>query len=113
LVGSGLLQVVICEARGDGAEARAACLSELLPVLADLGVTGLTIESREGQDSADRRIAHDVMGKLSVPMDYAHRRPHEECCLWCADAIAWAYGAGGDWRRWVLPMVSAVRRVVP
>ena len=113
LTGCGLFRVVICEARGDDAAARAACLSELLPALADLGVTGLTIESRQGQDSIDRRTVHVAMDKLSLPLEYAHRRPHEECCLWCADAIAWAYGAGGDWRRRVLPLVDTVRRARP
>jgi hypothetical protein len=111
LAGSGLFQVLVCHARGDGPVARAACLAELLPMLADRGVTRLTLECRQGQDSADRRTLHDAMAKLGIDMEYAHRRPHEECCLWCADAIAWAYGAGGDWRRRVLPVVTAVRRV--
>jgi hypothetical protein len=30
---------------------------------------------------------------------YAHVPPTTEPMLWVPDAIAWAYGNGGDWRR--------------
>jgi hypothetical protein len=33
------------------------------------------------------------------PLDYDHRRAHSEPMLWVADAICWAYGAGGHWRQ--------------
>lgn len=32
-------------------------------------------------------------------MIYDHRRSHTEPLLWAADAVCWAAGAGGDWRR--------------
>src|SRR5262249_33550921 len=113
LAGCGLVHVVVCEAPGSSAAARVACLAEMMPALADRGVTGLTIESRDGQDSADRRIMHEVMDKIGIQLEYTHRRPHEECCLWCADAVAWAYGAGGDWWRRGRPLVHSVRRARP
>lgn len=34
---------------------------------------------------------------------------HEEPLLAIADVVAWAYGAGGDWRR----IESIVEKVVP
>jgi hypothetical protein len=113
LVGCGLVRVVGCQSPGDDSAARGACLGELVPMLADLGVTDLVLESRAGQDAADRRTLHEAMEKLGLTLEYAHRQPHEECCLWCADAVAWAYGAGGDWRRRVQPMVHALRRIRP
>lgn len=46
-----------------------------------------------------------VRGLGPVSLTYEHMRPHEEPILWVSDAVAWAYGAGGDWRRRVTPAV--------
>jgi hypothetical protein len=37
-------------------------------------------------------------------------RPAHEPLLATADAVAWAYGAGGDWRRRAEPMIESVAR---
>jgi hypothetical protein len=36
------------------------------------------------------------------------RRVHEEPLLWVPDAIAWAVGRGGDWRRRAEPLLDKV-----
>ena len=40
-----------------------------------------------------------------------HLSPYEEPLLWVSDAVAWAVGAGGDWRRRVEPMIDEVVRL--
>ena len=44
------------------------------------------------------------------PPVYDHRSSTSEPLLWAVDAVVWAVGAGGDWRRRVDPIVT-VRRV--
>lgn len=44
---------------------------------------------------------------------YMHQRPNEEELLWLPDILAWAHGAGGDWRRRGSPVIDRVRRLGP
>jgi hypothetical protein len=37
---------------------------------------------------------------------YEHVEAKLEPVLWAADAIAWAFGAGGDWRRRIEPVIG-------
>lgn len=39
---------------------------------------------------------------------YEHLRPHEDPALWIPDAVAWCFGAGGDWRRRISALVEDV-----
>lgn len=48
-------------------------------------------------------VVHQMLGKSE-----AHDRTSEPL-LWVPDALAWAYGKGGDWRR---RMDGVVRSVV-
>jgi hypothetical protein len=41
-------------------------------------------------------------------MTYRHATAHEEPLLWLPDAIAWAVGRGGDWRRRAEPLLEKV-----
>lgn len=100
---------------GDEITARAECLTQLTSDLIGFDARRLVIESRQGRDQADRHVifatleAHDHAGSPT----YEHMLPHEEPLLWIPDAVAWAYGAGGDWRRRVDPMISKVVDMVP
>ena len=42
-------------------------------------------------------------------MVYDHRLSSGEPLLWAADAVIWAIGAGGDWRRRVANIADIVR----
>ncbi len=44
---------------------------------------------------------------------YEHRRAYEEPLLWAADAMAWCYGAGGEWRRRIAPTLDKAVRLDP
>lgn len=48
----------------------------------------------------DRRVAHELV--------YEHLRPHEDPALAIADAIAWCFGAGNEWRRRIMPVIEEV-----
>jgi hypothetical protein len=47
-----------------------------------------------------------AQGRPPTALVYEHVRAHLEPNLWAADAIAWAYGAGGDWRRRIRNLVD-------
>lgn len=63
----------------------------------DYLIAAVTVDSRE----------------LSGAATYEHLAPHEEPLLWVADGVAWAWGAGTDWRRRVAPLLADVRRIDP
>jgi hypothetical protein len=70
-------------------------------------------ESGGRGDRRDRQGVHLVLEALDVhgQMIYEHLRPFEEPLLWIPDAIAWAWGAGGDWRRRI--SIDAAVRTCP
>lgn len=80
--------------------ARESVLQELVRTLSSRGVARLILDSRQGQDLVDRatirRAAH-ANGYSSL--EYRHEQSASEPLLWVPDAVAWAWGRGGDWRR--------------
>jgi hypothetical protein len=68
--------------------------------LIDLGAHRLVIESQQGQDARDKQIIFATLRERGAGDDfsYEHMRSYEEPGLWAADAIAWAFGAGRQWR---------------
>jgi hypothetical protein len=63
------------------------------------------------RDQSDRRIIHSaltVSGVELAAVSYEHFRSHEEPALWVADAVAWCWGAGGEWRHRISPIVEGV-----
>ena len=93
--------------------ARKFLLDHLLNDLIPLQCERLVIESRGvNPDTRERsQIAAAIRNGAAPQVIYHHMRPHEEPLLWVADAIAWAYGAGGEWRSLVEPQVGYVKRV--
>ncbi len=83
--------------------------------LATAGLRRLVLDTRsQDGNHSDRRIIRAALQEVDGEPDtvtYVHMRSHEEPALWIADAIAWCYGAGGDWRRRVEPIVEAVIRI--
>ena len=79
-------------------------------IIAELVAAGLRtrIYVARGRDEAVRR--RTVLGPRpsAAGLEYEHLRAREEPLLWVPDAVAWCYGAGGDWRRRVSPLVDAV-----
>lgn len=101
------LRCWVYAARGRPEEARAACLAHLVSDAVKAGVPRIVLESRGAVlDRSDRRVIAAACRPDHAELRYEHLRPHEEPLLWLADAVAWAYGAGSDWRRRVLPLVE-------
>lgn len=84
-------------------------------MVADLPVDGLVIESGVGQDERDRVALYGAVRKAGLEgrFSYTHLAPRNEPLLWLPDAIAWAWGAGKDWRQRVRPLIAAVVVVEP
>ncbi|WP_350278679.1 hypothetical protein [Kribbella sp. HUAS MG21] len=90
-------------------DGRDQCPRALVPQLLVLGVTRLVIESCN-QDRRDQQIVQPISNRLAVPgrFVFLHSVPSAEPMLWAADAVAWAYGRGGDWRRRVEGLLGSV-----
>ncbi|MBP2339480.1 hypothetical protein JOF41_005658 [Saccharothrix coeruleofusca] len=88
--------------------ARQVCLTDVVPHLVDPGVSRLVLESCQHQDAEDRRVLAGAVRKAGGGLSYAHFKPAEDPVLWISDALAWCYGAGGDWRRRVSGLLDGV-----
>jgi hypothetical protein len=100
---------------------RVACRQRLLEaatrLIADRGVTAWTLDDMPpAARNRDRNtIGHAVADLPANPghrLVYDHRASRDEPALWPADLIAWAVGAGGDWRRRIDP-ITDVRDIAP
>jgi hypothetical protein len=111
LVASGIrTRVYSCPARA--VEAREACLLALVADIVPAGASRLVLESRETMNHRDLRVINNALRKCGErTLDYLHLRPVEEPVLWAADAVVWAVGAGGDWRRRAAPLVEEHIRI--
>jgi hypothetical protein len=71
-------------------------------------VTRLVIEPIDSLVHRDRSVVINEMQRQGRPNGfvYEHLAARLEPNLWAADAVAWAYGAGGDWRRRILGLVD-------
>jgi hypothetical protein len=106
------IRATLYVAKGLEIPARRMCLTTLVFDLIDQKASRLIIESQEGQDPRDRGTILDALHAAGGELNYAHLRPHLDAALWVPDAIAWAYGAGGQWRRQrVQPAVDLVREI--
>ncbi len=81
-------------------KSRTAIVQIMVPDLRGRGVSRLVLDSRDGQDNHDRSaIYHSLRIGRGPHFSYAHQRSAEEPLLWIPDAIAWAWGRGGEWRK--------------
>ena len=89
------------------ATGRAECLRDLVAIAARGGHDRIVLERDESIEHADRKVLYDAVHQLSLRdvVTYTHETAHQEPLLWIADAIAWSYTKGGDWRRRVQPMI--------
>ena len=105
--------IVVC-ARTHGVSefhARDACLAAIVRLLQERSVPRLTIESRQDDQDDQRTI---VLSRLPEPsLVFDHRQGLREPLLWVADAVTWAYGAGGRWLPLVETMLDEVTELRP
>lgn len=94
--------------------ARQRAMEALLVDMRALGGQRLVIECRElSQDERERRLIATAVQRGAAPADlsYGHCRAREEPLLWVSDAVAWAYGAGPEWRPRAELLIDHVRDV--
>lgn len=98
---------------GDDQAPRDRCLSALVTTCCRLGVVRLTLDTRlPDRDRLDRRTIAAVLRDLApFELAYVHCGSRDESLLSLPDAIGWAWGAGGEWRRLVQPLVGSVARM--
>ncbi len=84
----------------DGAQSdlRSRLLRQIVEDLVADNALRIVLESRHGQDEADRRILYDRLGP-GTQLQYGHSEPATEPLLWLPDCLAWAWGRGGDYRK--------------
>lgn len=101
--------ILHCESGSDAAS-REACLRGLVALAAEHAHTKIVIERDDSIEQSDRRILFREVRKhgLTGTLIYAHEAPHLEPLLWIADAIAWSYTKGGDWKRRIEPLVASI-----
>jgi len=73
-----------------------------------LGARRLVLDSREDRDRYDESTIRTILGgrPRDTGLTYEHLNSAHELLLGVADVVAWCYGAGGDWRRRIMPMIS-------
>ena len=82
-------------------------------------VTAWTLDDMPpSQRARDRNtIGHALARASAAHVTFDHRRSNTEPMLWAADALCWAVGAGGDWRRRVEGVLTVIevdsRRATP
>ncbi|MET1073437.1 MAG: hypothetical protein ABWY11_12390 [Umezawaea sp.] len=94
---------------GDEA-ARQDCLVALTLDLVEMRAMRLVLDTREERDIHDMRTIRRALGNnaKALGMTYEHVCSGAERLLRIADAAAWCFGAGGDWRRRAEGVVSEV-----
>jgi hypothetical protein len=81
--------------------ARQRCLAQAVEDLLSLGARRLVLDTRNERDEHDRRTLQRSLGSLpsKSELTYEHLDSTLEPLLWISDAVAWCFGAGGDWAR--------------
>ena len=98
---------------GDDQEAREVCLRALMERFDEWQLRVLVMDTRgESRDLLDRRaiVRAERERIVTGPLQYSHQGSRNEPLLSLPDAIGWCYGAGGDWRRRVEPIIGVVLR---
>jgi hypothetical protein len=69
--------------------------------------TTVFIERREGGDHRDRTTI--IRARRRRPLlEFHHLRPVDDPLLWLPDCVAWAVGAGGEWKRAIDDLVEVI-----
>ncbi|GLZ37658.1 hypothetical protein [Actinokineospora sp. NBRC 105648] len=106
------LEVWIYHARCSRGEERARrlCVAQLIEDSLDIQAQRLVLDSRAVRDEDDRFVIRRALGKWprATGLVYEHLDSTKDELLWIADAVAWCYGAGGDWHRRIEPILAKI-----
>lgn len=90
--------------------ARQACLHRLVGDLVQRQAGRLVIDSRDQQDRNDEQTIRQVLrhNPGERRLTWEHTESTGELLLALPDLAGWCYGAGGDWRKRVEPILADV-----
>lgn len=90
--------------------ARQACLKAAVCDLLRMSAHRLVIDSRDEQDRHDTTTIQRLLGDHPARwnFNYEHNDSKLEPLCWIADAAAWCFGAGADWRKRIMPIIDDV-----
>ncbi|MFD2840633.1 hypothetical protein ACFSYH_08630 [Populibacterium corticicola] len=73
------------------------------------------IERDESIEKSDRQTLFREVRRhgLTDELNYVLETPYQEPLLWVADAIAWSYTKGGEWRQRVDPLIAGITILSP
>lgn len=96
--------------RRDPEPARQECLHRLVDDLIGRQAGRLVIDSREEQDRNDERTIRRALRRNPGEhrLTWEHIDSTGELLLALPDLAAWCYGAGGDWRKRIEPILTDV-----
>lgn len=94
-------------------ERRFTCLEHLLERCDEASVASLTIELDESIRKHEEQFLLEARRRMSLSDEFRYhwRRRNEEPLLWVADAVAWSYVQGGDWRNRARPLLREAFRI--
>jgi len=104
--------VLTCRGLGEAASRRLLLGALTRLIQTDERESTLFIERVDGSVALDQAAITSARRREPV-LTWHHLAPHEDPALWVSDAIAWAVGAGGEWRRRAEPVVADVVVVEP
>ncbi|WP_431875230.1 hypothetical protein [Amycolatopsis sacchari] len=92
---------------------RQRCLAEAVRDLVAAGAHRVVIDSRQEQDRHDETTIYRALGgrPSETGVVYEHHESTATPLLWIPDAVAWCYGAGGDWRRRVSAGIGRITQL--
>ena len=92
---------------------RQRCVAQLLRDLREAPARRMVLDSRGPRDAHDRVTIMRLLGNnlRSDPLTYEHIASHADSLLWIPDAVGWCYGANGDWRRRIMPIIGKIIEV--
>jgi hypothetical protein len=86
-----------------GCNPREDCVRATARLAVSICAHSVVFDRDESLEARDRRWLFQELNKTGIRYDHLHR--HEEPLLWAADAIAWCWQRGGDWRDEVRALV--------
>jgi hypothetical protein len=94
--------------RKDQERARQDCLDRMVLDMVKVGAHRLVLDSRQESDRHDEVTIRAVLGNRprETGLTYEHVDSAHELLLGVADVVGWCYGAGGDWRRRIAPVIA-------
>lgn len=110
------IQAVVYRVKGlNPIAARALCITAILDDLLRVRATNLIFELEESALKSDEVLLRQGLLRrgLKSRVEYTHLGKSEEPILWVADAIAWSYARGDDYKRRAMKLITQVVEVSP